>query len=131
MKAVILNHASDDVSGFQVTDAPVPQPGPGTLRVRISKAAVHPSDLNYIRGEYRAAIERMIWNLGEARPSFDVERSKLHPELPCIPGGEGVGVVDACGDDIDSAQWLGKRVGLFAGPPNGTCDPSHQQWTRS
>ncbi len=120
MKTVTLNHASEDLSGVQVVDAPVPEPGSGMLRVRMTKAAVHPSDLNYIRGEYREAIERLIWNLGEARPSFDVEHTKLHPELPCIPGGEGVGVVDACGDEIDSAQWLGKRVGLFAGPPSGT-----------
>ncbi|WP_238946877.1 zinc-dependent alcohol dehydrogenase family protein [Seongchinamella unica] len=115
-----LNHVSDDLSGLQVVDAPEPEPGPGMLRVRMTKAAVHPSDLNYIRGEYREAIERLIWNLGEERPSFDVERSKLHPQLPCIPGGEGVGVVDACGADVNSTQWLGKRVALFAGPPSGT-----------
>lgn len=120
MKVVTLNHVSDDLSGIQVADAPVPEPGPGMLRVRITKAAVHPSDLNYIRGEYREAIQRVIWNLGETRPSFDVEHTKPHPELPCIPGGEGVGVVDACGDAVDSAQWLGRRVGLFAGPPSGT-----------
>ena len=120
MKTVKLNHASQDLSGVQILDVPVPEPGAGKLRVRMTKAAVHPSDLNYIRGEYREAIERLIWNLGEARPAFDVARSKLHPELPCIPGGEGVGVVDACGDEIDSARWLGKRVALFAGPPSGT-----------
>lgn len=120
MKAVKINHVSDDLSGVEVVDVPEPRPGRGLLRIRMTKAAVHPSDLNYIRGEYRAGIERLIWNLGEQQPAFDVGRTKLHPELPCIPGGEGVGVVDACGDDVDSQQWLGKRVGLFAGPPSGT-----------
>ena len=120
MKAVRINHASDDLSGLELVEVPEPEPGPGLLRVRMKKAAVHPSDLNYIRGEYREAIERLIWNLGEEQPAFDVGRTKLHPELPCIPGGEGVGVVDACGEGVDSGQWLGKRVGLFAGPPSGT-----------
>jgi NADPH2:quinone reductase len=120
MKAVRINTVSDDLSGVEVIDVPTPEPGPGMLRVRMLKAALHPSDLNYIRGEYRAGIERLIWNLGEERPSFDPARNKLHPELPCIPGGEGVGVVDACGDGVDSEKWMGKRVGVAAGPPNGT-----------
>jgi NADPH:quinone reductase-like Zn-dependent oxidoreductase len=77
----------------------------------MTKAVVHPSDLNYIRGEYREAIERLIWNLGEEHPAFDLGRTKPHPELPCIPGGEGVGVVDARGAGVDSEPWLGKRVG--------------------
>lgn len=120
MKAVRINHTSDDLSGVELVDVPEPEPGPGLLKIRMTKAAVHPSDLNYIRGEYREAIERLIWNLGEEQPAFDVGRTKLHPQLPCIPGGEGVGVVDACGDGVDSERWLGKRVGLFAGPPSGT-----------
>jgi len=120
MKAVRINHVSDDLSGLEVVEVPVPEPAAGQLRVRMLKAAVHPSDLNYIRGEYRKGIERLIWNYGEERPAFDPARAKLHPELPCIPGGEGVGIVDACGAGVDSDQWLGKRVGLTAGPPSGT-----------
>jgi NADPH2:quinone reductase len=120
MKSVTINNISDDLSGVEIIDGPVPAPGPGQIRVRVLKAALHPSDLNYIRGEYRAGIERLIWNYGEERPSFDPARQNLHPELPCIPGGEGVGVVDACGEGIDSEQWMGKRVAMAAGPPNGT-----------
>ncbi|RLQ22395.1 hypothetical protein DWB85_07165 [Seongchinamella sediminis] len=120
MKAVRIKHASDDLSGVELIDVAEPEPGPGLLKVRMTNAAVHPSDLNYIRGEYRQAIERLIWNLGEDRAAFDAARTKLHPELPCIPGGEGVGVVEGCGDGVDSGQWLGKRVALFAGPPSGT-----------
>ncbi len=120
MKAVKINNVSDDLSGVEVADVPMPEPGPGLLRVRMIKAAVYPSDLNYIRGEYREGIERLLWNYGEDEPSFDVGRTKLHPTLPCIPGGEGTGVVDACGEGVDEAQWLGKRVGLFLGPPSGT-----------
>jgi NADPH2:quinone reductase len=120
MKAVRINTASEDMSGVEVADVPVPEPGPGTLRVRLLKAALHPSDLNYIRGEYRAGIERLIWNYGEERPAFDSARNNLHPELPLIPGGEGVGLVDACGEGVDGGQWLGKRVALVAAPPSGT-----------
>jgi NADPH2:quinone reductase len=120
MKAVRINSVSDDLSGIELVDLPDQDPGPGMLRVRVLKAAVHPSDLNYIRGEYREGIERLIWNYKEEAPAFDPARSKMHPELPCIPGGEGVGVVEACGDGVDSEQWLGKRVSVAAGPPSGT-----------
>jgi NADPH2:quinone reductase len=120
MKAVSIVDTSDDLSGVKVIETPIPDPGPGQLRVRMVKAAVHPSDLNYIRGEYRAGIERLIWNYKEEKPAFDPARAKLHPELPCIPGGEGMGVVDACGDGVDADQWLGRRVGLTVGPPSGT-----------
>jgi NADPH2:quinone reductase len=120
MKAVKINHVSDDLSGVEIADVPSQDPGPGMLKVRVLKAAVHPSDLNYIRGEYREGIERLIWNYGEERPAFDPARNNLHPELPCIPGGEGCGVVEACGEGVDSDQWMGKRVGVFAGPPSGT-----------
>jgi len=120
MKAVSIVDNSDDLSGVKVIETPTPDPAPGQLRVRMLKAAVHPSDLNYIRGEYREGIERLIWNYQEEQPAFDAARAKLHPELPCTPGGEGVGVVDACGDGVDAGQWLGKRVGLTAAPPSGT-----------
>jgi NADPH2:quinone reductase len=120
MKAVRISHVSDDLSGIELVEIPVPDPGPGLVRVRMLKAAIHPSDLNYIRGEYRQAIERLIWNYGEERPAFDPARTKIHPELPCIPGGEGVGVVEACGEGVDAGRWLEQRVGLTAGPPAGT-----------
>jgi NADPH2:quinone reductase len=120
MKAIRINNVSEDLSGVEVIDVPLPEPGPGMIRVRMIKAALHPSDLNYIRGEYRAGIERLIWNYGEERPSFDPARKNLHPELPCIPGGEGAGIVDACGDGVDADQWMGKRVAVAAGPPSGT-----------
>jgi NADPH2:quinone reductase len=120
MKAVRINHVADDLSGLEVVEVPLPDPGPGMLRVRMTRAAVHPSDLNYIRGEYRQGIERLIWNYQEETPAFDPARTKVHPELPFIPGGEGMGVVDGCGEGVDADKWLVKRVGLFAGPPSGT-----------
>lgn len=120
MKAVRINHVSDDLSGIELVELPVPEPGPGLVRVRMLKAAIHPSDLNYISGEYRQAIERLIWNYKETEAAFDPARKKMHPQLPCIPGGEGVGVVDACGEGIDADRWMGARVGLTAGPPSGT-----------
>ncbi len=120
MQAIQINNVSDDLSGVDIIDTPIPDPGHGTFRVRMLKAAVHPSDLNYIRGDYLAGIERLIWNYGVDHASFDAAHGKPHPSLPCIPGGEGVGIIDACGEGIDSEQWLGKRVGLFVGPPSGT-----------
>jgi NADPH:quinone reductase-like Zn-dependent oxidoreductase len=49
MKAVRINQVSDDLSGIELVDIPVPDPGLGLLRVRMLKAAVHPSDLLHLR----------------------------------------------------------------------------------
>ena len=49
MKAVRINQVSDDLSGIELVDIPVPDPGPGLVRVRMLKAAVHPSDLLHLR----------------------------------------------------------------------------------
>ena len=124
MKAIRIEHAIDDYSGLTIVDRQEPIPEPGQLRVAMKKAALHPSDLNYIRGDYYKGLERLIWNSHRHHPSFDPNHEKPHPTLPFTPGAEGVGIVDACGDGIDQKQWLGKRVALLAGPPNGTWQQS-------
>jgi NADPH:quinone reductase len=40
------------------------------------------------------------------------------PELPCIPGREVAGVIDALGADVD-ASWLGRRAVAHLGPASG------------
>lgn len=120
MHTVQIINSSDDLSGVQIVASERSVPSPEQLSVRMVKAAVHPSDLNYIRGDYRAGLEKLLWNYQESQPTFDAARQQPHPTMPCIPGGEGVGIVESCGSAVDSAQWLGKRVAVTAGPPNGT-----------
>ena len=67
MKSVQIDHLSDDFSAVRVVEVPVPEPGPGQVRVRMRLSPVNPSDLNYIRGDYLHALERLIWNRGRLR----------------------------------------------------------------
>ena len=118
MKSVQIDHLSDDVSAVRVVEVPVPEPGPGQVRVRMRLSPVNPSDLNYIRGDYLHALERLIWNRGQAVPCADPGRTRPSPRPPYSLGGEGVGVVDACGPGVPAAL-AGRRVAVIAGPPNG------------
>lgn len=60
---------------LQVSDAPIPRPGPGELLLEMLAATVNPADLNVIEGKY-----------GEL------------PGLPSAIGNEGVGRVSALGE---------------------------------
>jgi trans-2-enoyl-CoA reductase len=54
-----------------------PYPGPGEVRVRMHAAAINPADLNFIEGTYGKK-----------------------PELPCVPGMEGAGVIEELGEGV-------------------------------
>lgn len=77
MKAVVFDRFGDPAEVLQVRDLPVPEPGPGQVRVRMIASPVNPSDLLMVRGEYGK-----------------------RPTLPATPGFEGVGVIDATGPGI-------------------------------
>jgi NADPH2:quinone reductase len=74
MKAIIFDRFGDPGEVLHVGEVPVPQPGPGQVRVRMLASPINPSDLMVVRGQY----------------------GRL-PALPGTPGFEGVGVVDAVG----------------------------------
>ncbi len=87
MRAVVLDRFGDPADVLRVADVPVPEPGPGEVRVRMLAAPVNPSDLMMVRGIY-----------------------SIRPALPATPGLEGVGEVDAIGSGL-LPRWLrGKRV---------------------
>ncbi|MCC5902045.1 MAG: zinc-binding dehydrogenase [Halomonas sp.] len=69
-------------------ESPVPEPGPGEVRVKTLLASIHHHDLWTIRGEYG-----------------------YKPELPAIGGSEAVGVVDALGEGVEGMS-LGQRVAV-------------------
>jgi NADPH:quinone reductase-like Zn-dependent oxidoreductase len=61
-----------------VGSLPIPEPGPGHVRIRVSAAPVEASDLHTIRGRYG-----------------------FTPQFPAAPGIESVGVIDELGDGTD------------------------------
>jgi NADPH:quinone reductase-like Zn-dependent oxidoreductase len=85
---------------------------------------VNPSDLNFVRGTYHGALERIIWNQGrtaaDPRVYFDPGRGNACPAPPYALGGEGVGIVDARGAGFLAKRLRGRRVAVASGPPNGT-----------
>ena len=86
MRAVIHSTFGDPTQVLEVAERPLPEPGPGQVRVRTVLAPIHNHDLWTIRGTYG-----------------------FKPELPASAGTEAVGVVDALGEGVDALQ-VGQRV---------------------
>ena len=120
MKSVQIDQLADGFSQVRVVETSVPEPGPGQVRVRMQLSPVNPSDLNYIRGDYLRSLERLIWNRSQHVLCDDPARTRPSPTPPYALGGEGLGVVDACGPGVPEAALAGKRVAVIAGPPMGS-----------
>src|SRR5207302_3985751 len=90
MKAVVFDRFGNPDEVLQVRDVPVPEPGPGQVRVRMIASPINPSDLLMVRGQY----------------------GRL-PQLPATPGFEGVGIVEAAGGGLLGRLRLGKRVAVL------------------
>jgi len=123
MKSARISSFTSKIEDIHVVDAPVADPGPGEVCVRILMSPVNPSDLNFLHGTYRAALERIIWNQGVSDTGtvfYDPSHTNPCPEPPYSLGGEGLGVVEATGSGFLARRLLGKRVAVAAGPPNGT-----------
>lgn len=86
MRAVIHEQFGEPEDVLHVVDRPVPEPGPGQVRVRTTLATIHNHDLWTVRGTYGFV-----------------------PELPAASGTEAVGVVEALGEGVD-ALAVGDRV---------------------
>jgi NADPH:quinone reductase len=87
MKAAVFERFGDPVEVLSVRDVPLPEPGPGQVRVRMIASPINPSDLLVVRGRYGVL-----------------------PRLPATPGFEGVGIVDKAGPGL-LGRWVeGKRV---------------------
>jgi NADPH:quinone reductase len=92
MKAIVFERFGDPAEVLQVRDVPVPQPGPGEVRVRMLCSPINPSDLMVVRGQY----------------------GRL-PDLPATPGFEGAGVVEATGGGLLGKFRQGRRVAVLNG----------------
>lgn len=91
MRAAVIHEAGGpDI--IRIEDIEAPQPGPGQARVRVAYVAMNPLDAH-------ARAARIDW---------------MHPGFPFTPGFEYSGVVDACGEGVDSSL-VGKRVASNGG----------------
>lgn len=86
MRAVTHDTFGDPAEVLRQSDRPIPQPGPGQVRLKVILSPVHNHDLSTVRGQYG-----------------------YRPELPAIGGSEAVGIIDAVGEGLD-AGMVGRRV---------------------
>jgi NADPH:quinone reductase-like Zn-dependent oxidoreductase len=86
MRAVRFQSFGEPADVLTIADLATPQPGPNEVLVRMRVRPINPSDVFMIRGAYG-----------------------IKPSLPATPGLEGMGVVEALGDDVTQFQ-VGQRV---------------------
>ena len=86
MRAIVHEQFGEPEDVLHVADRPVPEPGPGQVRVRTTLATIHNHDLWTVRGTYGFV-----------------------PDLPAASGTEAVGVVEALGEGVDRLA-VGDRV---------------------
>lgn len=98
MRAQVLHEPRPiEQAPLRPADLPLPEPGPGEVRLRVAACGVCRTDLHTVEGE------------------IDL------PRLPIVPGHQVVGIVDALGEG-DSAFSVGERVGaVWLGRSCGAC----------
>lgn len=91
MRSAIHHTFGDPAQVLVAADSPMPEPGPGEVRIRMQLAPIHNHDLWTIRGQYG-----------------------YKPTLPAIGGSEGLGVIHALGADVEGLA-VGQRVAAASG----------------
>ena len=86
MRSVVADAVGEPSEVLHLETRPIPEPGPGQVRIRVSAAPVEASDLHTVRGRYG-----------------------FTPEFPAVPGIESVGVIDELGSGADGFI-VGERV---------------------
>lgn len=90
MRAVVYTRTGDP-SVLEVTERPVPEPGPGEVLVRVAVSGVNPTDWKSRRADGTGGPPPGGWQ---------------------IPNQDGAGVVEAVGEGVD-AGLVGERVWLW------------------
>ena len=91
MKAIRFETFGEPSEVLRPVEVPVPEPGPGQVRVKMIASPINPSDLLTVQGRYGVL-----------------------PDLPFIPGYEGVGVVDKAGPGLIGQYLVGRRVAVLS-----------------
>jgi len=88
MRAMLLNSpAAAEKNPLELSDIPIPQPGPGQVLLKVILCGVCHTDLHLVEGE-------------------------IHPpNLPVVPGHQVVGLVEALGEGVTRIK-VGTRVGV-------------------
>ena len=95
MRAVVCDRLGDP-SVLKILEQPIPEPGPGQVRVRVHAAALNFPDVLMVAGGYQHK-----------------------PALPFVPGMEAAGEIDALGAGVAGFERgerviIGMRPGCFA-----------------
>ena len=88
MRAFVCHKLSDDISGAEVREMAMPDPGAGQVRLRVKAASVNFPDILLCQGKYQL---------------------KLTP--PFTPGMDMAGIVDAVGADVSGVSVGDEVVG--------------------
>jgi propanol-preferring alcohol dehydrogenase len=98
MRAAVLERVAPiETSPLSIAELPVPEPGPGEIRIRVLACGICRTDLHVIEGDLPAR------------------------KLPVVPGHQVVGIVDACGGGSRRFS-RGARVGIaWLAGTCGTC----------
>jgi NADPH2:quinone reductase len=86
MRAWRTHAYGEPLEALKLDVVPIPEPGPGELRIKVDAIPLNLNDLERITGG----------------------NMMVRPELPYSPGMEVMGAVDACGEG--TPQWAGRRV---------------------
>jgi NADPH:quinone reductase-like Zn-dependent oxidoreductase len=86
MRSVYQDSFGSPAEVLKLGDHPLPQPGPGQVRVKLVMSPIHNHDLMTIAGRYGYI-----------------------PAMPYVPGTEALGVVDALGEGVTNLK-PGQRV---------------------
>jgi NADPH2:quinone reductase len=97
MKAAFYERQGKASDVLRLGDFPVPQPGPGEVRVKIRASGLNPSDIKARTGFSGPVAFRVV-----------------------IPHQDGAGVIDAVGDGVAPTR-IGERVWLFEAQYRRAC----------
>ena len=89
MKALTLT-STDGLSGVELAEHPLPEPGPGQVRIMLKAAALNHRELWIVRGMY---------------PGM---------QLPATLGADGAGVIEAVGQGVSDSR-IGESVVIYPG----------------
>jgi propanol-preferring alcohol dehydrogenase len=95
MKAAVVTEFG---APLQITDLPIPEPGPGQVLVRMETSGLCHTDIHAAHGDW-----------------------PVKPTPPFVPGHEGVGLVERLGEGVTSRS-IGERVAIaWLGSACGAC----------